>query len=112
MTTRWLMLGVVTLLAAAPPVQAAIDVQGHRGGPYREGVPVAPENTMPAFRRATDDGFVLEADAKLTKDRVPLVIHDDTLDRTTTCTGPVSALTAAEVAARCRADVLGVPEPG
>ena len=36
---------------------------------------------------------------KLTKDRVPVVIHDATLDRTTPCTGQVSARTFAELRA-------------
>ena len=41
------------------------------------------------------DGFVLEVDAKLTKDGVPVAIHDATLDRTTTCTGEVRTFTLA-----------------
>ncbi|HVE69431.1 MAG TPA: glycerophosphodiester phosphodiesterase family protein, partial [Solirubrobacteraceae bacterium] len=39
-------------------------------------------------------------------------IHDHTFDRTTNCTGPTSALTAAQVAAQCRVDVLGSPGNG
>jgi glycerophosphoryl diester phosphodiesterase len=96
-------------LVAVPGALAQIEVHAHRGGSYVDGVPRFPENTMPAFRHAADGGFVLEIDAKLTKDRVPLVIHDDSFDRTTTCTGPISAKTAAEVARDCRADVLGSP---
>ena len=52
---------------------------------------------MPAFRAAARRGFVLEVDVKLTKDRVPIVIHDATLDRTTPCTGQVSARTYADI---------------
>ena len=101
------------VVAAAPaPAPAAIQVHAHRGGSYVDGAPAFPENTMPAFRRAIDDGFVVELDVKLTRDRVPIVIHDHTFDRTTTCAGPVSALTAAQVAAQCRADVLGSPGNG
>jgi glycerophosphoryl diester phosphodiesterase len=108
---RSLLVAVVVLaaLAAAAPAGAVIQVHAHRGGSYVDRVPTFPENTMPAFQRAADDGFVLELDVKLTRDRVPIVIHDDTFDRTTNCTGPVSALTAEEVAAQCRADVLGSP---
>jgi glycerophosphoryl diester phosphodiesterase len=40
----------------------------------------------------------LEIDTHLSADGVPVVIHDPTLDRTTDRTGPVSALTAAELA--------------
>src|SRR5688500_7082203 len=40
----------------------------------------------------------LEIDVHLSADGVPVVIHDPTLDRTTDRTGPVGALTAAELA--------------
>ena len=113
MTRRVVLAALLTaacaLLAAATPASAVIQVHAHRGGSYVDGAPAFAENTMPAFRRAADDGFVLELDVKLTRDRVPLVIHDDTFDRTTTCTGPVALLTAAQVAEQCRADVLGSP---
>ena len=38
---------------------------------------------------------MLEVDAKLTKDGIPVAIHDATLDRTTTCTGEVRTYTLA-----------------
>lgn len=40
----------------------------------------------------------LEIDVQLSADGVPIVIHDQTLDRTTDRTGPVNSLTAAELA--------------
>src|SRR5690606_35111072 len=40
----------------------------------------------------------LELDVHLSRDGVPVVIHDPTLDRTTNRTGPVRSLTAAELA--------------
>lgn len=44
----------------------------------------APENTLPAFQSAVDVGSdLVELDYVHTKDGVPLVIHDETLDRTT-----------------------------
>jgi glycerophosphoryl diester phosphodiesterase len=76
-------------------------VFAHRGGSA-----LAPENTLAAFElglRAGADG--LELDVHLSADRVPVVVHDATLDRTTDGTGPVAALTAAELArvdAGCR----------
>ncbi len=58
-----------------------------------------PENTMYAFAKAVEDfGYhYLELDVHLSADRVPMVVHDATLDRTTDGTGPVRAHTAAEL---------------
>ena len=51
---------------------------GHRGASA-----VAPENTMIAFREAIAAGADgIEFDVRLTRDRVPVVIHDSTLRRT------------------------------
>ena len=84
-------------------------MQAHRGGPVLDGVPAYPEETMPAFRNAARSlQVVLELDAKLTADGVPVVFHDPTLDRTTNCDGPVVERTLAELAS-CRADILGAP---
>jgi glycerophosphoryl diester phosphodiesterase len=66
---------------------------------------------LPAFGLAALQGDPLEFDIKLTADRVPVVIHDATLDRTTNCTGRVADKTLAEMR-KCKADVLGVPESG
>lgn len=52
---------------------------GHRGL-----LDLAPENTMPGFELAVRRGIpIVEFDVRLTKDGVPVVIHDDTVDRTT-----------------------------
>ena len=71
-----------------------------------DGQPRYPENTMVAFKNASRAGYVLELDVKLTSDRVPVVIHDATLDRTTRCTGEVASKTLAQLQA-CRTDVIG-----
>ena len=42
-----------------------------------------PENTMPAFEAAIEAGYPIEIDVQLTKDKVPVVFHDDKLDRLT-----------------------------
>ena len=56
-----------------------------------------PENTLPAFERAVELGAdVIEADVRLTKDGKPLILHDATLDRTTSGAGPLRELTAAQ----------------
>lgn len=66
---------------------------------HRGGAKLAPENTMAAIDNGLklgSDG--LEIDVHFSSDGVPVVIHDPTLDRTTDRTGPVNALTAAELA--------------
>jgi glycerophosphoryl diester phosphodiesterase len=69
-------------------------VFGHRGG-----AGLAPENTMPAFDRGVSFGADgLEFDVRLSKDGVPVIIHDPTVDRTTNGTGAVADLTADELA--------------
>lgn len=51
---------------------------GHRGASA-----LAPENTLAAFSRALEDGADgIEFDVRLSRDRVPVVIHDATLRRT------------------------------
>jgi glycerophosphoryl diester phosphodiesterase len=60
----------------------------------------APENTMAAFRLAEQlgaDGF--ELDVQVTRDGVPVVIHDELLDRTTNGRGLVLHHTLAEIRA-------------
>jgi hypothetical protein len=58
-----------------------------------------PENGLTAFRNALALGAdYLELDTHLTADGEVVVIHDPTLDRTTTGRGPVSARRLAELA--------------
>ena len=59
---------------------------------------MAPENTLPAVRAALVSGFdYVEVDLALTADGVPVLMHDRTVNRTTDGTGPLAALTLAEV---------------
>lgn len=103
----WLIAVLLLLCLPVAAVAAGPDIHAHRGGSVIAGVPTFGEETMPAFRHAWEvERAVLELDVKLTSDRVPVVIHDDTLDRTTDCSGAVSSVTAAQFAA-CRVDVLG-----
>lgn len=51
----------------------------HRG--LHDNSSQAPENSMPAFRKAVKAGYGIELDVQLTKDRVPVVFHDFTLER-------------------------------
>jgi glycerophosphoryl diester phosphodiesterase len=74
-----------------PPGDHKIHIIGHRGtGPTSvlsgdgRTVPnhMAPENTIQAFRRAVEQGADgIEFDVIVTKDGVPVVVHDDELNR-------------------------------
>ncbi|RAP75180.1 glycerophosphodiester phosphodiesterase [Paenibacillus montanisoli] len=67
-----------------------ITIVAHRGWSG-----AAPENTMAAFALALKEPGIhfIELDVHLSKDGVPVVIHDHTLDRTTNGTGPVESYT-------------------
>jgi len=70
-------------------------VVAHRGASA-----AAPENTLAALLRAAAMGARwVECDVRVSADGVAVVLHDDTLDRTTDGRGPVAARTAAELAA-------------
>lgn len=62
-------------------------VIGHRGA-----AAYAPENTLEGLREAARRGAGwVEFDVKLTADGMPIVFHDDALDRTTNAKGAVAA---------------------
>ncbi|HXT71925.1 MAG TPA: glycerophosphodiester phosphodiesterase [Vicinamibacterales bacterium] len=66
---------------------------------HRGGSKLRPENTLAAFDHAVALGVDgIECDVHLSRDGVPVVIHDATLDRTTDTTGLVVERTAAELA--------------
>ncbi|MBA0051840.1 glycerophosphodiester phosphodiesterase [Streptomyces sp. AJS327] len=68
----------------------------HRGAPH-----VARENTLAAFRAALAAGAdAVELDVRLTRDGVPVVLHDRTLERLWECPEAVAALSARELRAR------------
>lgn len=65
---------------------------------HRGGASDAPENTMPAFQRAIDLGYIyMETDVHSTKDGVLLAFHDDDLSRTCGRPGLISELNFAEI---------------
>ncbi|HKB07240.1 MAG TPA: glycerophosphodiester phosphodiesterase family protein [Candidatus Polarisedimenticolia bacterium] len=65
----------------------------HRGASAR-----APENTLAAFREAIRLGAdAIELDVQLSADGVPMVIHDDTVDRTTNGHGSVACLASRDL---------------
>ncbi|WP_043113810.1 glycerophosphodiester phosphodiesterase [Solimonas soli] len=70
-------------------------VSAHRGG-----AAYAPENTMLAYRNAARLGVDdFETDTWQTADGVFVLLHDQTLTRTTDCSGTVTAMTHAELQA-------------
>ena len=87
--------------AGMPPVSLAqiyldparVIITAHRGfsGKY-------PENTLPAFEAAIEQGVeILEFDLHPTSDLVPVVVHDATVDRTTDGHGEIASLSLTEV---------------
>lgn len=68
-------------------------VAAHRGE-WRD----YPENSIPAILKAAEYGAeIIEIDLKRTADGHLVLVHDETVDRTTNGTGKVSALTLAEI---------------
>ncbi|SFL23032.1 glycerophosphoryl diester phosphodiesterase [Paenibacillus sp. 1_12] len=91
-------------LANSPSIQ----IVGHRG--YKSAYP---ENTLLAFQKSLEMGVdVLEFDLRFSKDKVIMVIHDETLERTTNGTGKVSDYTMAELKQLDAGGWLGKPFEG
>ena len=93
----------VTLLTLAVPAMAQFNVPprdkqlviSHRGASA-----YAPEHTFFAYDLAiAQNTDMLECDLILTKDEVPVCIHDETVDRTSESTGRVDSFTLAEMRA-------------
>jgi glycerophosphoryl diester phosphodiesterase len=75
------------------PDDAFPTVVAHRGASSTR-----PENTIPSFEEAIRLGAgIVEFDVRLSRDGVPVVIHDPAVDRTTDGTGLVHELSAAEL---------------
>lgn len=65
---------------------------------HRGGASDAPENTMPAFQKAIDLGYIyIETDVHATRDGVLLAFHDDDLSRTCGRPGLISEMDFTEV---------------
>lgn len=115
----WPILALIVALASAPLVPAAADSGGvrevlqpgsdrimvvaHRGchnaAPTHRLGP-APENSLAALENCVAMGVdMLEIDVRRSADGELVVIHDATVDRTTTGTGAVAAMTLAELRA-------------
>lgn len=83
-------------MTSNPFIKPLLDqVQAHRGASAK-----APENTIAAFRAAAESGARwVELDVALSADGTLMVIHDDSVDRTSSGTGSLGNLTAAELGA-------------
>jgi len=72
---------------------------GHRGAKG-----YVAENTLASFQKALElDVDIIELDVHVSKDNIPVVIHDETVDRTTNAKGKVTNFTAKEL------QNLGIP---
>ena len=70
-----------------------IKVVGHRGAAAYES-----ENTISSFKKAINIGVdEIEFDVQLSKDKIPVVFHDDFVDRITNKRGSISDLTLAKI---------------
>lgn len=97
------------IAAVLSPAASAtgLDLHAHRGGALTNGKPANLENALSTFKTAPKRGAdVVELDVHVSKDGVPFVIHDGTLDRTTDCEGPVGDASAAKLDS-CHVDTLG-----
>ncbi len=95
---RWRMTGQCSTEATpesfmSRQAQRHVMIAAHRGDWHW-----APENSIQAFQNCMDRGIdILEVDVRLTKDKVPVIIHDLTLDRTSTGQGLVANLTLSQL---------------
>ncbi|MDA0184101.1 glycerophosphodiester phosphodiesterase family protein [Solirubrobacter phytolaccae] len=101
-----LLAGATTALAAAPSASADVRSLFAQHGPdapimvaaHRADWRSAPENSLPAVEAAIKAGVeVIEIDVKRTKDGQLVIMHDDSVNRTTSGTGNVSDLTFEQV---------------
>ena len=96
---RILMFCLASFLPALAFAQEAAVVMPERGlCAHRGCLDTHPENTLPAFREAVRLGAqMIEFDIQLTSDNVLVLMHDETVDRTTDGHGSVGDLTFAEI---------------
>lgn len=87
---------------------AGLLVSAHRGGP----IPAYPENALATFDRALQHAPVLlECDVRVTRDGQLVLLHDETLDRTTTGSGPLAEHDFADLRALLLRDETGTITP-
>ena len=97
-----LILAAVYLFMIAPRMIGKPDVSALRGVHYahrglHDNKSDAPENSMKAFQKAVDAGYGIELDVQLSKDEIPVVFHDETLNRMCGVDGKVWQYTLEEL---------------
>ena len=93
--------------AVRPAPSWLLDVPLAHRGLHGDGVP---ENSLPAFEAAADAGYGVELDVSLSRDGVPVLVHDLRLTRIADDDRRVDELTAAQLAAvRLQGSDEGVP---
>jgi glycerophosphoryl diester phosphodiesterase len=81
---------------------------GHRGA-----AAYAPENSLASIQKALEMGVdAIELDVRLSRDGVVVVIHDDTIDRTSTGKGEVAAMTLSQLKQHPLAEGQTIPTLG
>lgn len=97
-----IVLAVLYLLAIMPQMRKRKDLSrfknryfAHRG--LHDNETDAPENSMAAFKKAVDANLGIELDIQLTKDNIPVVFHDFTLNRACGVDKRVNELTLKEL---------------
>lgn len=100
--TIWIVLLFLYMLAIMPRMILKPDYKpflevlyAHRG--FFDNASNAPENSLSAFQKAVDLGYGIELDVQLTKDQIPVVFHDFTLNRACGIDGKVEAFTYEEL---------------
>ena len=85
----------VTSAGSVDAIDYNVKAINHRG--YNA---VAPENTLSAFKLSADNGFkYVECDVAWTSDDVPVLLHDETVDRTSNGSGKIADMTFAQARA-------------
>ena len=85
-------------MTGKPDASALMDVHyAHRGLHDNKGD--APENSLLSIRKAVEAGYGIEFDVQLTRDRIPVVFHDESLRRVCGVEGNVRDYTYEELQA-------------
>ena len=102
----FLLLSLSAVLSAAEDRIDFLLNKLHEKGPHKYAMIIAhrgdwryaPENSIRGFENCIKTEFdAIEVDVRMTKDSVLVIMHDETINRTTTGRGKVSDLTLAEI---------------